>query len=93
MHFYFQPIRLLDPDCCYKFTYLMANSADPVQKPTDLALYCLQRQGIPSSAGKGLTRFPQSILTDGFEANTIDPDQARCLPHSHCWMSGKHFRP
>ena len=28
---YFQPIRLLDPDCCYKFTYLMANSADPDQ--------------------------------------------------------------
>ena len=27
----FQPIRLLDPDCCYKFTYLMANSADPDQ--------------------------------------------------------------
>ena len=24
----FQPIRLLDPDCCYKFTYLIANSAD-----------------------------------------------------------------
>ena len=27
----FQPIRLLDPNCCYKFTYLMANSADPDQ--------------------------------------------------------------
>ena len=27
----FQPIRLLDPDCWYKFTYLMANSADPDQ--------------------------------------------------------------
>ena len=26
----FQPIRLLDQDCCYKFTYL-ANSADPDQ--------------------------------------------------------------
>ena len=24
----------------------MANSADPVQKPTDLDLHCLQRQGI-----------------------------------------------
>ena len=24
-----QQIRFLDPDCCYKFTYLMANSADP----------------------------------------------------------------
>ena len=27
----FQPIGLLDPDCCYKFTYLMATSADPDQ--------------------------------------------------------------
>ena len=27
----FQPIRLLDPDCCYKVTYLMANSADTDQ--------------------------------------------------------------
>ena len=51
----FQPIRLLDPDCCYKVTYLMANSADPdqlassealLQKPTDLDLHCLQGQGI-----------------------------------------------
>ena len=27
----FPPIRLLDPNCCYKFTYLIANSADPDQ--------------------------------------------------------------
>ena len=27
----FQPIRLLDPDCWYKFSNLMANSADPDQ--------------------------------------------------------------
>ena len=27
----FQPIRLLDLDCYYKFIYLMANSADPDQ--------------------------------------------------------------
>ena len=27
----FQPIRLFDPDCCYKFAYLLANSADPNQ--------------------------------------------------------------
>ena len=37
---YFQPTRLLDPDCCYKFTYSVANSAD------DLDLHCLQRQDI-----------------------------------------------
>ena len=34
---YFQPIRLLDPDCCYKFTYLMANSADPDQLASEEA--------------------------------------------------------
>ena len=30
-HSNFQPIRLLDLGCCYKFTYLMANSVDPDQ--------------------------------------------------------------
>ena len=40
--FNFLPFRLLDPDCWYKFTYLMANSAEP----TDLDLHCLQKQGI-----------------------------------------------
>ena len=30
-HFYFSVIRLLDPECCYKFTYLMAKTADPDQ--------------------------------------------------------------
>ena len=46
----FQPIRLLDLECCYKFTFLMPSSADPNQlaseEPTDLDLHCLQRQGI-----------------------------------------------
>ena len=32
--------------CCYKFTYIMANSANNLQKPTDLDLHCLQRHGI-----------------------------------------------
>ena len=44
----FQPIRLLNPDCCYKFTYLMTKSADPHQLASanwsESAL--LQRQGI-----------------------------------------------
>ena len=39
----FKPIRFLDLNFCYKFTYLMAND---LQKPTDLDLHCLQRQGI-----------------------------------------------
>ena len=51
----FQPIKLFDRDCCYKFIYLFANSADPDQlasseanlkKPTYLDLHCLKRQGI-----------------------------------------------
>ena len=42
----FQPVRLLDPHCCYKFIYLMVNSVDlALQKPADLELHCLQRQG------------------------------------------------
>ena len=53
----FQPIRLLDPCCWYKFTNLMTNRADPDQLigcadpdqltwSTDLDLHCLQRQDI-----------------------------------------------
>ena len=30
-HFKFSANQILDPDCCYKFTYFMANSADPDQ--------------------------------------------------------------
>ena len=33
----FQPIGLLDPDCCYKCIYLMANSADPDQLASEEA--------------------------------------------------------
>ena len=46
--FNFQPIRLLDLDFCYKFKYLIQNSADPDQLAslTDLDLHCLQRQCI-----------------------------------------------
>ena len=35
-------------------SYTMTNSEDPDQKPTDLDLHCLQRQG---SAGLGLKHF------------------------------------
>ena len=37
MFFYFQLIRLFDPDCCYEFTFLMANSADPDQLASEEA--------------------------------------------------------
>ena len=33
----FQPIRLLDLDYCYIFTYLMVNSADPDQMASEEA--------------------------------------------------------
>ena len=45
-HFQFSANQIIDPDCCYKFTYLMANSADPNQLASDLDLHCFQRQGI-----------------------------------------------
>ena len=35
--FNFQPIRLLDPGCWYKFTYLKTNSADPDQLASEEA--------------------------------------------------------
>ena len=37
---------VLDLNCCYKFTFLMANSADSDQLASDLDLHCLQRQDI-----------------------------------------------
>ena len=44
----FQPTRLLDLDCWYKFTYLKWQAVQIqtswlFQKPTDLDLHCLQR--------------------------------------------------
>ena len=56
----FQPIKLLDHECCYKFTCLIANSADP-EKPTDLDLHCLQKQGIPRFSR---TRVKMAITSD-----------------------------
>ena len=35
----FQPIRLLDPDCGFKFTLLTANSADPDQLASSATLF------------------------------------------------------
>ena len=52
----FQPVRLLDPDCCYKSTYLV-NSADLDQ--CDLVLHCLLRQDI---SGLRRTRVKEGYL-------------------------------
>ena len=37
----FKSIKFLDPDCWYKFTYLLENSAG--REPTELDLHCLQK--------------------------------------------------
>ena len=62
----FQPIRLIDPNFLYKFTYLMANRADPDQlaseEATDLDLHCLQRQGISRFSMTRVKRIIQKIV-------------------------------
>ena len=64
----FQPIRLLDLDCCYDFTYLMTNSANPDQLASS-DLHCLQSQGI--------SRFSRTRVNvwfkSGFENNSHAP--------------------
>ena len=53
----FQPIGLLDLDCCYKFTYLMANSGDPDQLASEqlIWIYIVCKWKVyPGSAGQGL---------------------------------------
>ena len=51
----------------------MANSADPYQKPTDLDLHCLQRQGI---SGLSRTRVKLKKIT----YRGYDPD---CLNYKY----------
>ena len=54
-----QPIRLLDPFFCYKFTYLMANSTNPDQllfRSQLIWIYTVCKGRVyPGSAGQGLT--------------------------------------
>ena len=54
----FQPIRLLDPSCSYKFKYLMTHSADPDQLASSSQLnwiYTVCKGRVyPGSAGQGL---------------------------------------
>ena len=42
----FQPIRLLDPDCCHEFAYLMANRADPDQLASESGSTLFAKQDI-----------------------------------------------
>ena len=53
----FQPIRLLDLNCCYKFIYLMTISADPDQLASSnlIWIYTVCKGRVyPGSAGQGL---------------------------------------
>ena len=49
----------------------MANSADPVKKPTDLDLHCLQRQDIGVQQDKGW----QAHLLPGDVSKYVGSDQ------------------
>ena len=52
----FQPIRLFVLNCCYKFTYLMANSADPDQLVSSESGSTVCKGSVyPGSAGQGLS--------------------------------------
>ena len=62
---------LLDPDRCYKFTYIMANSADPDLLASEVGFFRSQLIWIytackgriyPGSAGQGLI-FNSSCIT------------------------------
>ena len=53
-----------------KFSYLMANSADPdqlaFQKPTDLDLHCLQRQDISGFSRTRADSADNKLMTSFF---------------------------
>ena len=44
IHFQIQPVRLLDPSCWYKFTYLMINSAEQAQQAHSIKMTSYQRR-------------------------------------------------
>ena len=60
----FQPIRLLDPGCWYKFTYIMANSADPDQFRSQLIwIYTVCKGRVyTGSAWQGLIDWPEQTV-------------------------------
>ena len=60
----FKPIRSLDPDCCYKFAYLMANSADPDQLASSEANW----SGSTLFAKPGYIRIQQSASVAQLDA-------------------------
>ena len=66
----FQPIRLLDVDCCYKLAYSIANSADPDQLAS-ADLHCLQRQGISEFSRKRVNSDKQAKQTVSTEIRIL----------------------
>ena len=89
-----------DPDCWYKFTYPMANSADPDQKPTDLDLHCFQRQDI-SRFSRNKVNINKDWITNLFLnviINTLESDYKDVIldirgtmkPNAYVPMISKH---
>ena len=84
----FQPVRLFDPDFCYKFAYLMANSADPDQLASSEANWSgstlFAKQGI---SWLSRTRVKLNFSKKSFRniirvSNSLDPDQTRSFQAS-----------
>ena len=71
----FQPVRLLDPDCCYKFAYLMANSADPDQLASEEANWpgstLFAKQGISGLIRTGVKAYPLLSIPIFVWVNTV----------------------
>ena len=64
----------------------MANRADP-EKPTDLDLHCLQRQGISGSAGQGLNALTTQLKhLRNTEMNVCHSPQCQIF----CWFSSEN---
>ena len=76
---YFQPIRLLDPDCCYKITHLMANSADPDQLFVKLQK-CLRYFTLQLKSS--LWRMSSTVFIRYFQPiRLLDPDCCYKITH------------
>ena len=61
----FQPIMLLDSDCCFKFAYLMANRADPDQLASSGANW----SGSTLFAKQGISGFSRTRVKSTYLCN------------------------
>ena len=92
----FQPIRLLNLDCWYKFTYLMANSADPDQLASNQLIWIYtvcKCRAHPGSAGSGLKmKSPFQKLRDvevKWHSLAFCPQYAHYRTNRQWWESKK----